>query len=134
MTKDYVDEILYIHSYLPNEMEQRNWSCIHWWISENTFQRLKLDIWACRKIRMEPNFTAMKTAHWIINAPFLDFSIYTFWRHDHQHLTPGKVYRMCPQICQILFQCTESAYKRKTKMHSQATDQLNENCWCLKNN
>lgn len=24
VTKDYVDEILYIHSHLPNEMEQRN--------------------------------------------------------------------------------------------------------------
>lgn len=31
-------------------------------------------------------------------------------------------------------ECTESAYKRKTKMHSQATDQLNENCLCLKKN
>lgn len=29
-------------------------------------------------------------------------------------------------------ECTESAYKRKTKMHSQAIDQLNENCLCLK--
>lgn len=37
-------------------------------------------------------------------------SIYTFWRHDHQHLTPGKVYRMCPQICQILFQSVQNLH------------------------
>lgn len=29
-------------------------------------------------------------------------------------------------------ECTESAYKRKTKMHSQATVQLNENCLVFK--